>query len=107
MQPMVFTETPNFTQSVLELLSDEAYGELQQELRQRPSMGAIIQGTGGIRKTRVALPGRGKRGGARVIYYWRVSESQILMLDIYAKNVRADLTKDQKAALKKIVEEWS
>ncbi len=53
-----------------------------------------------------SLPGRGKRSGARVIYFWRVNESQILMLAIYAKNERVDLSPDDKKALKRIVENW-
>jgi hypothetical protein len=46
----------------------------------------------GLRKVRWQLPERGKRGGARVIYYWRTAEGQIFLLFLYPKNVRSDLT---------------
>jgi len=55
---------------------------------------------------RVASQGRGKRGGARVIYYHFVSSSQIALLLIYSKNEADDLTADQRKALKRIVENW-
>ena len=58
-----------------------------------------------IRKVRWALPGSGKSGGVRVIYYWRVSESQILMLTMYAKNVQANLTPAQTRELATHVKE--
>jgi mRNA-degrading endonuclease RelE of RelBE toxin-antitoxin system len=48
----------------------------------------------------------GKRSGARVIYYWRVDESQILMLAVYAKNERVDLSPDDRRLLRRVVESW-
>ena len=88
------------------MLGDDDYRQLQQVLADRPDAGDLIPSTGGLRKSRWSLPGRGKRSGARVIYFWRVSESQILMLAIYAKNERVDLSPDDKKALKRIVENW-
>ena len=52
----------------------------------RPEAGAVIPGSGGIRKMRWAAKGRGKRGGLRVIYYWRNREGEIVLLTLYAKN---------------------
>ncbi|HEX5676798.1 MAG TPA: hypothetical protein VFX91_02400 [Alcanivorax sp.] len=69
---MIFIETPIFTKRLRGLLDDESYADFQQELGNRPDMGDVIQGTGGLRKVRVASSGRGKRGGARVIYYYFV-----------------------------------
>lgn len=65
----------------------------------------LIVGSGGLRKMRWAKEGRGKSGGIRVIYYWAVSPEQILMLFIYPKGERDDLTKAQIKMLKQIVEE--
>ena len=70
----------------------------------RPDAGDVVRGGGGIRKLRWALPGRGKSEGIRVIYFWRVSESQILMLTMYAQNERTDLTATQVKQLSRVVE---
>ena len=66
-----FIETRLFTKLVLDYLSEEDYTALQQTLMWRPDAGLVIPGSGGIRKLRWAAPGRGKRGGYRVIYYVR------------------------------------
>lgn len=102
---MVFFETPIFTRRLTELLNDDEYKEMQQFLVRNPGRGKIIQGSGGIRKLKWLLEGRGKKGGMRVIYYWQVSQNQIFMLFIYPKNVQDDLTKEQLKRLKDIVEQ--
>lgn len=102
---MVLIETFVFTRQVQALLSDEEYQDLQIALVNRPDSGAVIVGSGGLRKLRWAVKGRGKRGGSRVIYYWAVSQEQLLMLLIYAKSERDDLTREQLRTLKQIVEE--
>ncbi len=104
---LIFVETSLFTSDVKSLLADEEYRLLQQSLADQPGAGDLIPGTGGLRKLRWGMPGRGKRSGARVVYYWRVSQSQILMLAIYAKNERVDLSASDKAFLKKIVDKWA
>ncbi len=71
-----------------------------------PEAGEVIPGTKGLRKIRIAAHGRGKRGGARVIYYRFVDESRIALLLAYAKNVRDDLDADEKKILVKIIENW-
>lgn len=98
---MVIVETKLFTARAIELLSDDEYRALQLELSRQPALGAVIPRTGGLRKL---LPGRGKRGGARVIYFWHVETSRILMLFIYAKSERSDLTATQREALRKVIE---
>ena len=82
-----FVETPLFTRLVGEYLSDEEYGALQGALIENPEAGALIPGSGGVRKLRWALAGRGKRGGLRVIYYLRSARGVIWMLTLYPKNV--------------------
>lgn len=101
-----FIETAAFTERLAECLTDEAYSELQWFLIGLPDAGDLIVGGGGIRKLRWALPGRGKRGGARVIYYLADARGKILLLDIYAKNEKADLAADELKELKQIVERW-
>lgn len=102
---MVIIETSLFTRQVHSLLSEDEYALLQVALLLRPDLGAIIAGSGGLRKARWRGPGRGKSGGVRTIYYWAVSQEQILMLAMYAKNERDDLTPYQVAILRRIVEE--
>ena len=102
---MLVVETPVFTRRVLKLLTDDDYRLLQHELVARPDVGKIIRGSGGLRKVRWAATGRGKRGGVRVIYYWAVDREIILMLLIYGKNERDDLTAEQLRVLKGLVEE--
>ena len=101
---MIFLETSIFTRRVTRILPDNEYRQLQAVLVDRPDAGAIIPGSGGIRKIRWSASGRGKRGGARVIYYWATEQERILMLFIYAKNESDDLSADQLKTLKHLVE---
>ncbi|MGE8113452.1 MULTISPECIES: type II toxin-antitoxin system RelE/ParE family toxin [Pseudomonas] len=103
---MLFIETPIFTKRVKELLEDGIYRLLQVKLMSAPDAGDLIEGTGGLRKLRVAASGHGKRGGARVIYYHFTSSSQIAMLYIFPKNEQSDLSAEQRKALKNIIEHW-
>ena len=102
---MELIETSTFTRQVTDLLSDEEYGKFQSRLATNPGLGTLIKGGGGIRKIRAAVGSRGKRGGARVIYYWAPRKDLILLLYAYAKNVSADLTPRQVAQLAKVVKE--
>ena len=60
-------------------------------LLERPDAGAIVPGSGGVRKLRWGLRGKGKRGGIRVIYYWKTADDEIWLLTLYAKNVRENI----------------
>jgi len=84
---MIFIESAIFTTDVQRLLSDESYTALQMELAAKPNAGDVIQGTGGLRKIRWTLPGKGKRGGTRVIYYHVAARAQIRLILIYPKGV--------------------
>jgi hypothetical protein len=86
-----FVETKLFTRLVQEYLSDDEYLRLQQALLTDPEAGAIIPGSGGVRKLRWGVAGRGKRGGVRVIYFLRTKQGQIWMLTLYAKNVTENI----------------
>jgi hypothetical protein len=87
-----------------DLLSDDEYWKLQAALVSQPNRGRMIKGSGGLRKMRWALPGKGKRGGVRVIYYWAVSQEQLLMLFMYQESERDDLSPAQLKILREIVE---
>ncbi len=102
---MELIETSTVTRQITALLSDDAYREFQFRLAANPQLGALIRRGGGIRKVRVAFGSRGKRAGARVIYYWAVRRDLILLLYAYSKNVAADLTPKQVSQLARAVKE--
>ena len=102
---MEFIETPTFTRLLTDLLSDEEYRALQNVLVENPARGDILKGGGGIRKLRHALPGRGKSGGVRAIYYWIKDDHQIYMLLIYPKSKRDTLTDQETALLRELVKD--
>lgn len=101
---MVFIETSIFTKEIQRLLPDDDYKQLQQNLMLRPAAGSAIKGSAGLRKVRWTIPGEGKRGGLRIIYYWD-PPSTIYMLLPYKKTDQENLTPAQLAALRKIVKE--
>ncbi len=95
-----------FEDKARRLLGKTGFDDMLEFLARRPKAGRIIQGTGGLRKVRVARPGRGKSGGARVIYYYHDGQKPILLLLIYAKADQENMTNKQKARLKKYVDEF-
>jgi len=102
---MQFVETPIFTRLVKALVPDEDYRALQLALMLRPEQGALIQGSGGLRKIRWGGSGRGKSGGLRIIYFWDNEQAAFYMLLAYAKNEQEDLTPEQLRILSRLVRE--
>lgn len=100
----VFVESTEFTEWVSEFLPDEVYAQLQQELMDNPQKGTLIPGCGGLRKIRSADPkrGKGKRGGARVIYLYVADVKKFFLLDIYDKNEKINLSTSEKSELKSL-----
>jgi hypothetical protein len=102
---VLFIETPVFSSQLYERLGDEEYRALQLALALRPEQGALMRGSGGLRKLRWMLRGRGKQGGLRAIYYWDSVDRVIYLLFLYSKNRQEDLTPDQLKRLRRIVQE--
>lgn len=100
-----FVETSIFSRQLEGHLPDDDYRSLQLALTLRPAQGDLIPGSGGLRKIRWARPGRGKRGGYRVIYYWDPGPDVIYLLYLYSKNELADLRPDQLKLLRRAIEE--
>ena len=102
---MRFIETPVFTRVLVALVDDDHYHSLQLTLLDRPEAWALIPRSGGLRKLRWPLQGRGKRGGLRVIYFWDEPSETFYMLYAYAKNAQEDLTAQQLRVLGRLVQE--
>lgn len=101
-----FIEVPIFMKKWKELgLTDENLRELQNVLLENPKAGDVVQGTGGMRKIRIPMwsRGRGKRGGARVLYVDIELKESIYFINVYSKDEKEDLTEDEKKAFKTII----
>ncbi|MEN6578636.1 MAG: type II toxin-antitoxin system RelE/ParE family toxin [Phycisphaerales bacterium] len=102
---MEIVETSVFTKQIRGLLKDDEYRQLQERLVMNPLAGPVIRGSGGLRKLRWTVEGRGKSGGIWVIYYYVTEGDWIFMLAVYAKSAKDDLTAQEVAVLKKLVQE--
>jgi hypothetical protein len=104
----LFIETTEFSKWQPRFLPGDAYAELQQSLAADPLKGDVMPGCGGLRKLRIADPRRqkGKRGGARVIYLHIPEVNQFLMLDIYSKGEKDDLTPAEKKDLRNLARDY-
>jgi hypothetical protein len=99
-----FIEVPMFIKKWQELgLTDENLRELQNILLENPKAGSVIQGTGGLRKIRISMDEKGKRGGARVLYVDIELKESIYFVNVYSKNEKEDLTEDEKKAFKAVI----
>jgi len=87
-----FIETKLFTRLVQQYLTDDEYRKLQVLLMEQPEAGEVVRSSGGVRKLRWRAPGRGKRGGYRVVYLPKVQEGVIWMLTLYPKNVKDSIS---------------
>lgn len=100
--PISVVETPEFLAATRKLLNDEERALLVEYLAYNPSAGDLIPGTGGLRKLRWGLEGRGKRGGARVIYFYHNVNLPLFALTAYAKNERADISQAERNEFHKL-----
>ncbi len=104
----LFVESSIFSKEIQRLinnkkLSEEEYKKLQEELLYNPKAGTVIPGLGGLRKIRFGSHGKGKRGGLRIDYLDIPQRECLHLLVLYAKNVREDLTADQKREIRTLV----
>ena len=102
---MVFVELTPFIAFCSEWWSDEDLRRLQNFLLAAPDAGDVIPGGSGLRKLRWSAQGRGKRGGARVIYYRHVPGERIYLIYAYAKSAQADLTREQIKVLAQLMKD--
>jgi len=103
---MTVQELPEFAKEADRILGERSHELLIEFLGLNPQAGVIVRATGGIRKLRWLVPGRGKRGGVRVIYYFHSEKLPLLALDIYSKNEKADLTPREKKQLRAAVAQY-
>jgi mRNA-degrading endonuclease RelE of RelBE toxin-antitoxin system len=109
-RPVSVTELPGYRRRADELLTGEEQDAIIDLVAYAPTRGDLIVGTGGLRKLRIGRSGSGKRGGARVIYYFYNTDHPVLLVALYAKNEKADLSAEDKrkftALVKGITEQW-
>jgi hypothetical protein len=98
-RPVTIVETPTFLRLAEGIWEDDERSDLVDYIARNPESGVIIPGTGGVRKLRWARQGSGKRGGARVIYFYHHMDAPIFLLMAYAKAKSEDMTPDQKRAV--------
>lgn len=107
---MVYIESTAFTRRLQNLAGDTApqvLHSMQEDLLKNPSLGDMVRGLGGIRKARCSNParGKGKRGGFRYLYLYLEDRGHIHLLYLLDKNEQADLSNEERAALRSMVEE--
>jgi hypothetical protein len=97
-----FVETTTFTRLIRDLVDDDAYANLQQELARDPEKGGPMSGCGGVRKIRLALPGKGKSGGARVCYLYLRRNDVIYLLYVFTKGEADNLSAEGRKAMRQM-----
>ena len=109
-RPVSVIEQAGFRHRASELLTLAEQDAVVDLVAYEPTCGDLIPGTGGLRKVRIAVSGRGKRGGARVVYYFHDADMPVFLLALYAKNEKDDLTETEKKEFsgltKELVRQW-
>lgn len=103
MHSVAFTEL--YLAQAKRLMSEVEQDAVTDMIAQNPTGGVIVKGTGGLRKIRIPLAGRGKRGGGRVIYWYHSIDNPIVLLMVFAKNAADDMTDSQRKQLMALADE--
>jgi hypothetical protein len=98
-------ESTYYAKRATAIMKEDERDAVIEMIARDPRAGDLIPGTGGVRKLRIALEGRGKSGGARLIYYYQHDAWPVLLLEVFAKNEKANLSKAQRNELAKLVAE--
>lgn len=98
-RPITVAETHGFMRAAQKIWSEDELAALVDHLAHNPEDGDIIPGTGGVRKLRWGKAGSGKRGGARVVYFYYRIDCPLYLLLAYAKAQATDLTPEEKRAV--------
>ena len=101
---LTFIELQGFSKRRQVLLQDDEFRAFQEILINDPEAGDTISGTGGFRKIRWSRPGRGKRGGVRVLYYNVTKKGRLYLALIYPKNEQDELNQEQKKMLRQVAD---
>lgn len=96
-------EVPYFKKKVAKLLSEKEHELLIEYVSRHPTKGDVIPGTSGVRKLRFAAKNKGKRGGARIIYFYFIQQYEVYLLDVYVKNEQSDISPKDKKLFKEII----
>ena len=98
-------ETVSYLSKAGKLMSEQEREDIKTMIAGTPERGALIRGTGGVRKVRIPLQGRGKSRGARIVYYYRDESMPLFLLAIFAKNEKDDLSRAERNGLTRLVQE--
>jgi hypothetical protein len=101
---LTFIELSSFASVRNNYLNDDDFASFQLYLMEHPDAGDVIPRSGGCRKVRWAIEGRGKRGGVRIIYFLRLNSGQIVLVTMYAKNVKENIDPIMLRRLKEVFE---
>jgi hypothetical protein len=98
--------TTVYEKRVARLISADERYSMEAHIADHPEIHPVVAGTGGVRKARWSREGKGKSGGVRTIYFYASSFAVVLMIDIYSKNEKGNLTDADKKAIRSLVKEY-
>lgn len=103
---LVYTviETPVYSNKVIGILTEDERDAFAAFIAANPTAGSVVRGSGGVRKVRLAQSGRGKSGGARVVYFNRLANGEIWLLTVYAKGDRSTISAHELKLIKEAID---